>query len=91
MKSIVIISMVIVIIVLLVKLEAFIWCCALSFGVLLDRGVGDNDESPFTLDALQRVRRGQDVSSRAKSPINTRSRAIYEVSWCSVFCCFCLI
>lgn len=41
--------MVIVIIVLLVKLEAFIWCCALSFGVLLDRGIGDNGESPFTL------------------------------------------
>lgn len=39
--------MVIVIIVLLVKLEAFLCCCALSFGVLLDRGVGDNDESPF--------------------------------------------
>lgn len=31
------------------KMEAFIWCCALSFGVLLDRGIGDNDESPFTL------------------------------------------
>lgn len=32
---------------------------ALSFGVLLDRGVGDNDESPFLL----LVRRGQGVFS----------------------------